>query len=69
MVISHATQVAPNTTVTVGVVTLILNEQIPTTSPDKALTVNAVHINVNTAGLAVVNTIVASSQSDIANCP
>jgi len=69
VVISHATQPAPNTSVTVGVVTLILNEQIPITSPDKALTVNAVHIKVNIAGLAVVNTIVASSQSDIANCP
>lgn len=69
VVISLPTQVAPNTTVTVGVVTLILNEQIPITSPDKGLTVNAVHINVNVAGLAIVNTIVASSQSDIANCP
>jgi hypothetical protein len=69
VVISQATQVAPNTTVTIGVVTLILNEQIPTTSPDKGLTVNAIHINVSAAGLATVNTIVASSQSDIANCP
>jgi hypothetical protein len=33
------------------------------------LTVNAVHINVNTLGLAVVDIVVASSQSDIINCP
>jgi hypothetical protein len=69
VVIAQPTQVAPNTVVTVGVVSLVLNEQIPFTSPDKGLTVNAVHIKVNTSGLAIVNVIVASSKSDIAGCP
>jgi Ice-binding-like len=69
VVIAQPTQVAPNTVVTVGVVSLTLNEQIPFTSPDKGLTVNAVHIKVNTVGLATVDVIVASSKSDIANCP
>jgi len=69
VVISQPTQVAPNTGVDVGVVSLLLNEQIHFTSPDDGLTVNAVHIRVNTLGLAAVNVIVASSESDIANCP
>jgi len=69
VVIANHTQVAPNTGATVGVVSLVLNEQIPFTSPDKGLTVNAVHLRVNTLGLATVNVIVASSESDITNCP
>ncbi|HEV7755127.1 MAG TPA: ice-binding family protein [Mycobacteriales bacterium] len=60
---------APNTGINVGVVSLVLNEQIPLTTPDKGLTVNAVHLKVNTLGLAVVDVIVASSESDIGNCP
>lgn len=60
---------SPNTGVTVGVVSLILNQQIPFTSPDNGLTVNAIHVNVNTFGLATVNVVIASSESDISNCP
>ena len=60
---------SPNTTINVGVVALTLNEQTTFTSPDKGLTVNAVHIKVNALGLAAVNVIVASSESDIGNCP
>jgi hypothetical protein len=69
VVIAQPTQPAPNTGVTVGVVTLVLNQQLPFTGLDRGLTVNAVHINVNTLGLAVVDIVVASSQSDIINCP
>ena len=69
MVIAQRTTVAPNTGVTVGVVSLVLNEQIPFTSPDKGLTVNAIHLSVNALGLAVVNVVVASSESDISHCP
>jgi Ice-binding-like len=69
VVIAQPSQIAPNTRITVGVVSLILNQQIPFSSPDKGLTVNAIHITVNTVGLAVVNVILASSESDITNCP
>jgi hypothetical protein len=70
VVIGQPNSPAPNTTVSVGVVSLVLNEQIPFTNrPDDGLTVNAVHLKVNTLGLAKVDVIVASSESDIANCP
>jgi hypothetical protein len=58
--------VAPNTTISFGVLKIVLNEQIPITSPDTGLTVNAVHI---TALGGLVDLIVASSTSDMANCP
>ncbi len=67
--IAKPTAIAPNTTINVGVVSLVLNEQIPVTGPDKGLTVNAVHIKVNALGAAKVDMILASSESDIGNCP
>ncbi|WP_244312434.1 vWA domain-containing protein [Microbispora hainanensis] len=69
VVISAPTNVAPNTTVNVGVVKLVLNEQIPFTTPDKGLTVNAVHVTVNALGLAKTDVVLASAESDIGNCP
>ena len=69
VVIPSLTTVAPNTRITVGVVSLVLNEQIPFTTPDEGLTVNAVHLSVNVAGLARTNVVIASSESDIGNCP
>jgi hypothetical protein len=69
VVIDRPTAIAPNTTISVGVVRLVLGEQIPVTTPDRGLTVNAVHVTVNALGLARVNVIVASSESDIGNCP
>jgi hypothetical protein len=69
VVIAHPTAIAPNTAVNVGVVSLVLNEQVPVGGPDRGLTVNAVHLTVNTLGLAQTNVIVASSESDIGNCP
>jgi hypothetical protein len=69
VVISQPTNIAPNTTINLGVVKLVLNEQIPFSTPDAGLTVNAVHLTVNALGLAQTNVVVASSESDIGNCP
>jgi hypothetical protein len=69
VVIASPTNIAPNTAVNVGAVSLILNEQIAFSVPDDGLTVNAVHVKVNAAGLARVDVIVASSESDIGGCP
>jgi hypothetical protein len=59
--ISVSGPIAPNTTVTVLGVTLILNEQIPVPG---GLTVNALHVIIPT----VVDLTLASSTSDIHNC-
>jgi hypothetical protein len=69
VVISQPTTIAPNTAVNVGVVKLVLNEQTSFSTPDKGLTVNAVHITVDALGLAKTNVVLASSESDIGNCP
>ncbi|WP_084258993.1 vWA domain-containing protein [Microtetraspora malaysiensis] len=69
VVIAEPTNIQPNTTVNVGVVKLALNEQTPFTTPDTGLTVNAVHITVDALGLAKTNVVLASSESDIGNCP
>jgi len=68
VVIAQPTTIAPNTAITVGPVSLVLNEQIPVTGPDNGLTVNAVHISVNVLHLAQIDLIVASSESDIGGC-
>lgn len=62
VVVPTSTTPAPNTTVNVGLVKLILNEQVPVPG---GLTVNAVRIIV--PGIADV--IIASATSDIHNCP
>ncbi len=69
VVISEPTTIQPNTTVNVGVVKLVLNEQIAFTTPDKGLTVNAVHVKVDALGLAKTDVVLASAESDIGNCP
>ncbi|MEA2180817.1 MAG: hypothetical protein QOF69_2 [Solirubrobacteraceae bacterium] len=69
VVIAQPTAIAPNTAINVGLVSLVLNEQIPFHVPDDGLTVNAIHVRVNALGLAVTNIVVASSESDIDNCP
>jgi hypothetical protein len=69
VVIGQPTNIAPNTGINVGVVKLVLNEQTAFNTPDKGLTVNAVHISVNTLGLAKTDVVLASSESDIGNCP
>jgi hypothetical protein len=70
VVISKPTAVGPNTRVNLGVtgLSLVLNEQIPFTSPDKGLTVNAIHMTVAVDGFSA-NLVIASSESDIRNCP
>jgi len=67
VVIATPTLVAPNTHVTVGPVSLVLNEQIP--GPTGGLTVNGIHLRVNGGGLAQTNLVVASARSGIGNCP
>ena len=68
VVIAQPTNIAPNTTVNVGVVKLVLNEQIPFSTPDDGLTVNAVHVTAGVLGVVTANVVVASSESDIGNC-
>ncbi|HEX4960380.1 MAG TPA: choice-of-anchor P family protein [Thermoanaerobaculia bacterium] len=67
VVIATPTLVAPNTHVTVGPVSLVLNEQVP--GPTGGLTVNGIHLSVNGGGLAQTNLIVGSARSGIGNCP
>lgn len=68
VVIAKPTVIAPNTKISVLGVNLILNEQVA--GPGK-LTVNAVHVAINALGLSLVtaNVVLASSTSDIENCP
>ena len=68
VVIAKPTAIAPNTTVNVGIVKLVLNEQTAFSTPDDGLTVNAVHVTVNVLGVVTANVVVASSESDIGNC-
>lgn len=67
VVIATPTLVAPNTHVTVGPVSLVLNEQVP--GPTGGLTVNGIHLSVNGGGLAQTNLVVGSARSGIGNCP
>ncbi|MEU8194926.1 vWA domain-containing protein [Microbispora amethystogenes] len=69
VVIAEPTTIQPNTAIDVGVVNLVLNEQKSFSTPDKGLTVNAVHVTVDALGLAKTNVVLASSESDIGNCP
>jgi hypothetical protein len=69
VLISKPTAIAPNTLLSVGAISLALNQQTPITTPDKGLTVNAVRLTVNALGLAQVSLVVASSESDIGGCP
>ena len=68
VVIAQPTSIPPNTTVNVGIVKLVLNEQIAFSTPDDGLTVNAVHLTVGVIGVVTANVVVASSESDIGNC-
>jgi uncharacterized repeat protein (TIGR01451 family) len=69
VIISKPTVIAPNTKLSVGLVTLTLNQQFPVTvGSDHGLLVNAVDIYANVLGLVQANVTVASSESDIGNC-
>ena len=59
-------RVRPNTTINLGILKIVLNQQIPITGAERGLTVNAIHI---TALNNSVNLVVASAESDIGNCP
>ncbi len=67
VVIATPTLVAPNTHVTVGPVSLVLDEQVP--DPAGGLTVNGIHLSVSGGGLAQTSLVVASARSGIGNCP
>jgi hypothetical protein len=67
VVIATPALVAPNTHVTVGPVSLVLNEQVPGSTG--GLTVNGIHLSVNGGGLAQTNLVVVSARSGISNCP
>ena len=69
VVMTSPTNIGPNTGSTSASCAWKLNERIRFSTPDDGLTVNAVHMKVNVVGLAKVNVIVASSESDIGNCP
>jgi hypothetical protein len=66
VVIATPTLVAPNTHVTVGPVSLVLNEQVPGPT---GLTVNGIRLSVSGGGLAQTNLVVGSARSDTGNCP
>lgn len=68
VVIASPTNIPANTKIDVGIVKLVLNEQIPFSTPDAGLTVNAVHVAASVLGLVTANVVVASSESDIGNC-
>jgi hypothetical protein len=55
---------APNTTISVLGITLVLNEQTPVAGADQGLTVNAVHVS----ALGLLDVVLASATSDIHNC-
>jgi hypothetical protein len=63
-VVPAPTAVAPNTTVNVGLVKIIMNEQLAVIGDDRGLTVNAVHITVPGA----LDLILASSSSGMRGC-
>ncbi len=67
MVIAAPTLVAPNTHVTVGPVSLVLDEQVP--DPSGGLTVHGIHLSVSGGGLAQTDLVVSSATSGIGNCP
>jgi hypothetical protein len=67
VLIGKPMSVAPDTTFNVGIVSVVLNEQIPVTGPDRGLTVNAVHITVDALGINL-NLIASTAESDIGNC-
>ncbi len=70
VLISHPQVIAPNTHLTVGQISVNLNEQTPFTLPaDKGLIVDAIQISVGPPSSVTAHLIVASSESDIGDCP
>ena len=70
VVISHPQVIAPNTHLTVGQFSVNLNEQTPFTLPaDKGLLVDAITLSFGPPSSVTGHLIVASSESDIGDCP
>jgi len=70
VVIAHPQVVAPNTHLTVGPFSVNLNAQTPFTLPtDKGLIVDAITISFGPPSAVTGHLIVASSESDIGDCP
>lgn len=67
VIINQTTTIKPNTRVTVGPISLVLNEQLGSLDA-RDLTVNAVHIAVHAAGVAAADVIIGSAQSAVSNC-
>jgi len=65
VLISQPTPIAPNTTLTVGVLSLTLNEQY---SSDDGFTVNAIHVRANVPGVVRTNAVISSATSNVSNC-
>ena len=65
VLISQPTPIAPNTKITVGVLTLTLNEQYAT---DGGYTVNAIHLNANVPGVVQTNAVISSASTFVSNC-
>jgi len=65
VLISQPTNIAPNTKLTVGPVSLTLNEQ---QSGPNGFTVNAIHLAVNVPGVAQTNAVISSATSKVSNC-
>jgi hypothetical protein len=69
VVISKPTPIKPNTTLNIGVLKIVLNEQKAFSTPDKGLTVNAIHITANVLALVKADVVISSAESDISGCP
>jgi hypothetical protein len=65
-VISKPTQIKPNTTINLGVLKLVLNQQIPAST--NTMTVAAVHLTANVAGLVKLDTVVGYAVANVSGC-
>ncbi|RNL79757.1 hypothetical protein [Nocardioides marmorisolisilvae] len=65
VVIAQPTAIAPNTKITVGPVSLTLNEQI---AGENGFTVNAVHLRASVPGVVTTNAVISSATSFVSNC-
>lgn len=70
VLISHPQLIAPNTHLTVGQISVNLNEQTPFTLPaDRGLLVDAIQLSIGPPSSVTAHLIVGSSESDIGDCP
>jgi hypothetical protein len=70
VLISYPQVVAPNTHFTVGQLSVNLNAQTPFALPaDRGLIVDAITVSVGPPSSVTAHLIVASSESDIGDCP